>query len=92
MQKTYPPHLSSEGKGKKNAEWGLGDGMTLDLAKGQEDEGLVRGAGCLCIRREVGQWVLVLVGGVDGAVARQEGVGGQEGCDWPERRCGGWPG
>ena len=50
--------------------------MTLDLAKVQEDEGLVRGAGCLCIRREAGQWVLVLVGGVDGAVARQEGHGG----------------
>ena len=51
--------------------------MTLDLATGQEDDGLVRGAGCLCIRREVGQWVLVLVGGVDGVMARQEGVG------WP---------
>ena len=40
----------------------------------------VRGACCQCIRREVGQRVLVLVGGVDGAVARQEGesCGGQE--------------
>ena len=36
----------------------------------------MQGAGCLCIRREVGQWVLVLVGGVDGAMARQEGDGG----------------
>ena len=36
---------------------------------------LVRGAGCLCCRREVGQWVLVLVGGVDGKMARQDGEG-----------------
>ncbi len=37
---------------------------------------LVRGAGCQCCRREVGQWVLVLVGGVDSVMARQEGDGG----------------
>ena len=39
----------------------------------------MRGAGFLCNRREVGQWVLVLVGGVDGEMARQDGEGsGQE--------------
>ncbi len=36
---------------------------------------LVRDAGCLCCRPEVGQWVLVLVGVVDGVMARQEGEG-----------------
>jgi hypothetical protein len=35
--------------------------MTLELVNGQV-KGLVRGAGCLCIRLEVGQWVLVLEG------------------------------
>ncbi len=40
--------------------------------------GFVRGAGCLCIRLEVGKWVLVLLGVLTAWWARQEGEGGQE--------------
>ncbi len=64
----YPPHLSSIGKSKKNE--------TLWLARirdsGQDHEG-VWGAGCLCCRPGVGQWVLVLLGVLTAWRARQEG-------------------
>jgi hypothetical protein len=71
-----PSPLLKRRKRQEKCNWGLVDGMTLDWTIGQFHGGLVRGSGCLCSRREVGQWVLVLVGGVDGAMARQEDDGG----------------
>ena len=70
-----PSPLVKRRKRQEKCNWGLVEGMTLDWIIGLIHEGLVRGAGCLCNRREVGQWVLVLVGGVDGKMARQESDG-----------------
>ena len=56
-----PSPLFKRRKRQEKCNWGLVEGMTLDWAIGQI-HGDVRSAGCLCIRLEVGQWVLVLVG------------------------------
>ena len=79
-----PSPLLKRRKRQEKCNWGLVDGMTLDWTIGQFHGGLVRGAGCLCNRREVGQWVLVLVGVLTARwLARKMMVG------WPGRRsCG----
>jgi hypothetical protein len=77
-QSTYPPHLSAMERARKTYP-GVSRRGALRLAIGQAHR-VVRGAVCLCVRLEDGQWVLVL--------GRWRGIGQKDDVDRPGRKSG----